>query len=205
MLPEGLTVLRPLISALVTTLFVALLGAGGGVGIATSASAAPRESAIELGTELTLLVPRCEACVITVFSSDGVGPVYASFPATVLDGSVTITLPSARTAGMSVQVDAPWASSRSYETFVAWRYSGTEIGDSVSFKDARAKKRASGCWSGTVNAAVTLRIKVRRVSFLGQPAAIAWTPVTESFVKPMKRIRSGVLTSDDALACDLDS
>ena len=90
------------------------------------------------------------------------------------------------------------------DSYVAWRYGGTEIGDGVKFKEARLSTRASGCWAGTVNEAVTLKIKVRRVSLRGHPAAIAWSPVTESFVKPMQRVRRGVLTSDDTLACDLE-
>ena len=140
--------LRPLISTLVTTILTpmvaVILGVGPlGVGMATPASAAPREPAIELDTDLTLRVPRCEGCTITLHSSDGINPVYTSFPAIGVDGSVTITLPSVRTAGMSVQVDAPWVVSTSDSTsddmFVAWRYAGTEIVDSMSFKESRSK------------------------------------------------------------------
>ena len=203
MMLEGSTVPRPLVSALLTAALAGVVGVGSlGLGLATSASAAPREVGVELETDLTLVVPRCEDCVITLFSYDGLDPIYSSAPVVVTDGSVTFTLPSARTAGMSVQVDPPWAYSRS-ETYVAWRYSGTEIGDSVSLKDARSKDRASGCWAGTVNEAVTLKIKVRRVSQGGRATAIAWAPVTESFVKPMERVREGVLARGDVLACNL--
>ena len=192
--------LRALISALTATVLgVGLLG----VGMSTSATAASPESAIELTTDLTLLVPRCDDCVITLFSDDGINPTYSSLPAAVVDGSVTITLPSVRTAGLSVRVSAPWAQAEDYDAFVAWRYSGTEIGDTVTLRDARSKRRASGCWAGTVNEAVTLKIKVRHVSFRVQPAAIAWAPVTESFVKPMTSIRHGVLISNEGLVCNL--
>jgi hypothetical protein len=201
MMPEGSTVLRPLVSALLTAASATVVGVGS-LGLAPSAYAVPRDATVEFDTDLTLVVPRCEDCVITLFSYDGLNPIYSSARAVVVDGSVTFTLPSARTAGMSVQVDPPWANSRS-ETYVAWRYSGTEIGDSVSLKDARSKGRASGCWAGTVNEAVTLKIKVRRISQGGRATPIAWAPVTESFVKPMERVRKGVLASGDVLACNL--
>lgn len=199
--------LRPHISTLVTRWLASLLAISIGVGLGAVTSipangAVPRPGG-DFDTDLTLVVPRCEDCVITLFSSDGRAPIYASDPATVTDGRVTITLPSERTAGMSVRVAAPWAQSTK-DTFVAWRYTGSEIGDKVKFKDARSRTSASGCWAGTVNAAVTLKVKVRRVRHRGRPTAMAWAPVTESFVEPVKRVRRGVLTSGNALTCDLD-
>ncbi|HXH77501.1 hypothetical protein [Nocardioides sp.] len=194
--------LRPLISAFVTAMLAGLLGLGLGVAAATSAHAMPRDAAVDLETDLTLLVPSCEDCVITLFSWDGLTPIYSSAPELVEDGSVTITLPTARTAGMSVQVDPTWADSKA-DTYIAWRYADAEIGDSVTLAQARTKSRASGCWAGTVNEAVTLKIKVRRVERNGRTVAMAWAPVTESFVRPMERVRSGVLVSGDVLACDL--
>ncbi len=192
--------LRPLISALVTAMLAGLLGLG--VAVATPAHAVPRDAAVDLETDITLLVPSCEDCVITLFSYDGLTPIYSSAPRLVVDGSVTITLPTARTSGMSVQVDPPWADSRS-DSYVAWRYAGADIGDSVTLKQARSKTRASGCWAGTFNEAVTLKIKVRRIKRNGRTVAMARAPVTESFVRPMERVRSGVLVSGDVLACDL--
>jgi hypothetical protein len=171
---------------------------------AVPVSAAPRAAAIELDTDLTLNIARCEGCVITLLSYDGANPAYSSVPETVTDGSVTINLPSARTAGMSVRVEPPWITTPvASDTNVVWRYAGKAIGDSIGLKEARTKRRGSGCWAGTVNEAVTLTIKVRRVSRLGRPGAIAWAPVTESFVPPMERTRRGVLVSDDVLACDV--
>ena len=64
---------------------------------------------------------------------------------------------------------------------------------------------ASGCWAGTVNTAVTLRIKARQVQVRGARGRVngtlAWAPVTESFVKPVVRARRGVLGSQDVLTC----
>jgi hypothetical protein len=125
----------------------------GSLGLATSAYAVPRDATVEFDTDLTLVVPRCEDCVITLFSYDGLNPIYSSARAVGVDGSVTS--PCRPPAPPHERAGGPtWANSRS-ETYVAWRYSGTEIGDSVSLKDARSTGRASGCWAGTVNEAVT--------------------------------------------------
>jgi hypothetical protein len=194
---------RPLAGALISALVIVMTSVLGAA-TATAAPVAPARSAaaIELDTDLTLLIARCEGCVVTLLSNDGANPIFSSVPATVTDGSVTINLPSSKTAGMSVRVEPPWLTqSVAADTNVVWRYNGKAIGDTVSFKEARSKRRASGCWAGTVNEAVTLTVKVRQVTFRGRPGAIAWAPVTESFVPPMERIRSGVLVSDDVLAC----
>lgn len=168
-------------------------------------NAAQPDSAIEFDTDLTLQIARCEGCVVTLLSNDGANPIYSSLPAAVSGGSVTITLPSARTSGMSVRVAPPWVSSSAADINVVWRYAGKAIGDSIGLREARSKRRGSGCWAGTVNEAVTLMVKVRRVSRSEQPSAIAWAPVTESFVPPMSRIRGGVLVTDDVLACNVYS
>lgn len=201
---------RPLAGALIGALVIVMtsvLGSGPASAVPVSAvpvAASPRAAAIELDTDLTLEIARCEGCVITLLSYDGANPAYSSVPETVTAGSVTINLPSARTAGMSVRVEPPWITEPVLsDTNVVWRYAGKAIGDSIGFTEARSKRRGSGCWAGTVNEAVTLTIKVRRVSRYGRPSAIAWAPVTESFVPPMERTRRGVLVSDDVLACDV--
>jgi len=196
---------RPLAGALIGALAIVMTSVLGSVPAGAVPVAAPaRASAIELDTDLTLDIARCEGCVITLLSYDGANPVYSSVPAAVTDGSVTFNLPSARTAGMSVRVEPPWVTAPvATDTFVVWRYAGKAIGDRIGLKEARSKRRGSGCWAGTVNEAVTLTVKVRRVSRFGRPRAIAWAPVTESFVRPMERTRRGVLLSDDVLACDV--
>lgn len=196
---------RPLTGVLISTLMIlitSLLGAAPASAVPETATRAA--ASIELDTDLTLNIAKCEGCVITLLSYDGANPIDAFGPATVSGGSVTITLPSAKTAGMSVRVEPPWLTQAvAADTNVVWRYNGKAIGDTVSFKEARSKLRASGCWAGTVNEAVTLTVKVRQVTYRGRPGAIAWAPVTESFVPPMEPIRSGVLVSDDVLACNL--
>lgn len=182
------------------------LGLGG---LATPASAEPAAgpspvpvtSRADLDTNLTLNIGRCEGCVVTMVNNDGINPIYSSVPRTVVDGSVTVTVPTAVTDGLSVQVQVPWAGYSDLTTNVVWRYSSTSVGDRIGFGKARSKRRASGCWAGTVNEFVELDVKVRRVRVAGQPGAIAWSPTTQSYLRPMKRTRRGVLATQDALAC----
>lgn len=195
---------RPLAGVLISTLMIlitSLLGAAPATAVPEAATRAA--ASIELDTDLTLNIAKCEGCVVTLQSYDGANSIFSTVPATVSEGSVTIRLPSARTAGMSVQIEPTWLTSTvPADTQVVWRYAGKAIGDSIGFKEARAKTRASGCWAGTVNEAVTLTVKVRQVTYRGRPGAIAWAPVTESFVPPMERVRGGVLVSDDVLVCN---
>lgn len=193
---------RPLTGVLLSALMILMTSLLG----ALPASAVPERAAakVEYDTNLTLNIARCEGCVVSLLSYDGANGIYETQPATVSSGSVTFTLPSARTAGMSVRIEPTWlTTSVAADTQVVWRYAGKAIGDAIGFKEARAKTRASGCWAGTVNEAVTLTVKVRKVWYRGRPGAIAWAPVTEPYLTPMERVRAGVLVSDDVLACNV--
>jgi hypothetical protein len=193
-----------LAGALIGALAIVITSALGVAQASAVPVASPERASIELDTDLTLKIAKCEGCVITLLSYDGANSIYSSVPATVTEGSVTITLPSARTAGMSIRVEPPWFTAPvALDTNVVWRYAGVSIGDSIGFMEARTKRRGSGCWAGTVNEAVTLTIRVRRVSRAGRPGAIAWAPVTESFLRPMETTHRGVLLTDDVLACDV--
>lgn len=197
---------RPLAGALISALVIvmtSILASAPALAVPApvARSSAAVSGAVELDTDLTLRIGKCEGCVISLESNDGITPAYSSLPAIVTSGSVTINLPSARTAGMSVRIKPTWVTVPGPDTFVAWRYNGESIGATMGFRQARAKKRASGCWAGTVNEAVSLTIKVRKVSRGGRTAAIAWAPTTESFLPPMQRSRRGVLASDAGLSC----
>ena len=75
---------RPLAGALTSALVIVmtcLLGAAPSTAAPVAVSRSG--SAIELDTDLTLLIARCEGCVITLLSYDGANPVYSSVPATV--------------------------------------------------------------------------------------------------------------------------
>lgn len=195
--------IRQLVSLVAASLLAVLVSLGSGATTPASARI-PAGNPAEFTTDVTLIVRYCEDCVVTVFSADGIDEPYSSGPRTVVNGQVTVKLPSVRTAGMSVRVDPPWGETEA-ETFVAWRYGGTQIGEELPLREVRLKSRASGCWAGTVNEAVSLQIKVRRVSYFGRPSVIAWAAVTQSFVKPMKRVSFGVLARRTVPICYLGS
>jgi len=182
--------------------------------LALAVSMAPASGAMEQRrapfTDLTLVMPSCEGCSVTLYSYNGVSEApWESLPATVSGGRVTISVPSSETAGLSIQLKAPWEGLISYDTNVVFRYAGKSIGNRVTFKQARKKKSASGCWAGTVNDAVTLRVNTRAVNVRGvlgkARGTIAWVPRTESYLQPMARTYSGVLGSQDVMKCQTTS
>lgn len=193
--------IRPLRS-IFACLLIGLLTAALAV-VPSSASAAERRAPL---TELTLLMPGCEGCEITMASYNG-GLVadWVSEPQLVTDGEVLVVVPSVETAGLSIQVRAPWDGFIGYVTNVVFRYSGQSIGSRVGFKAARSKKWASGCWAGTVNDAVTLKVKTRSVRVRGVQGkargTIAWIPRTESYLKPVARAYRGVLGGQGVIKC----
>jgi len=162
-------------------------------------------------TTITFEVPDCEGCELSLTQARwddsatyGVrtwdGP-----EATVKDGKATVTVPSRRTWGMSVAVDAPWDGQLAAVTTVAFRYAGHDLGDEVTFADARDERKASACWEGTRRAEVTLPLAVRKVRVDGVhgrvDGSIAYVDRTEGWLQPMRRTYRGVLASQDVNVC----
>ncbi|MBA2953288.1 hypothetical protein GON03_03110 [Nocardioides sp. MAH-18] len=162
-------------------------------------------------TTLTFEVPDCEGCELSLVQSRwdddaryGVrtwnGP-----DATVEDGTATVTVRTSRTWGLSVLVSTPWDGQLAAETTVAWRYAGHDVGDEVTFADARDERKASACWEGTRRGDVTIPLTVRQVRVEGVhgPVAgtIAFATETQSWLQPMRRTFRGVLASQDVNVC----
>jgi hypothetical protein len=85
------------------------------------------------------------------------------------------------------------------------RYRGKEVGDRVTFRQARGKRRASACWEGTRRDEVTLPLTVREVRVQGVhgrvAGSIAFLAETTSWLSPMRRAHRGVLGSQDVNVC----
>jgi hypothetical protein len=170
------------------------------------AQALPARDTAVPTTQLTLEIADCEGCVISVVSY-----VYRSTDfwnykrRKVADGSVTFAVPTARTLGLSMQVHAPWEGGTGFVTNVVLRYKGVQTGDKIGFRAARASKRATACWAGTTEDAVTMRVKVRRVRVDGYggkvPGSIAWAPVTQDWLRPLVNTWRGVVGTQDAMPC----
>ena len=180
----------------------------------TTAGAADTEArTAEPRTALTFTVDDCEGCEIQLTSALGTYAeadagkvdIWNSRTRTVEDGSVTFTIPTKRTWGMSVAITAPWEGHTGYRTTLAWRYNGELQGDEVTLEEAVTKKKASACWEGVRSRTVTVPIVVEKVRVMGVhkevSGSIAFVPVTQSWLRPMREVWDGVLGSQDVNIC----
>lgn len=181
-------------------------------GSATAGVASDERSAAQR-TEITFTVDDCEGCEIQLTSALGTiaeanageVDIWSSRTRTVHDGSVTFDIPTRRTWGMSVAVRAPWEGFTGYRTTVAWRYDGNLQGDTVTQEQAVTKKRAAACWEGVRTREVTVPLVVEKVRVDGVKrevnGSIAFVPVTQSWLRPMREVTEGVLGSQDVNIC----
>ena len=196
----------------IRTTALAVLLAGLLVPSATAATPTTAPTA-QPRTTLTFTVDDCEGCEIQLSSALGT---YAEADAGKVDfwdtrvkkvagGSVTFTVPTRRTWGMSVAVEAPWEGFTGYRTTLAWRYNGELQGDPVTLAEAVTKKKASACWEGTRQPEVTIPIVVEKVRVEGVHkevnGSIAFVPTTQSWLRPMREVWDGVLGSQDVNIC----
>ena len=180
-------------------------------GTAALPSAEANSQAAPKKTTITFQVDDCEGCELSLTQSHwddsaryGVrtwdGP-----DATVKDGKATFTVRSSRTWGLSVVVSTPWDGHLAAEPTVAWRYAGHDVGDEVTFADARDERRAAACWEGTRQKAVTIPLTIRQVRVDGVhgrvDGTIAFATETQSWMQPMRRTYRGVLASQDVNVC----
>lgn len=194
---------------------LASLVAGTAVAVAPADGAAPgtgQGSAPRAGghrTALTFEVPGCEGCRFQLYqgweTSDGRPTAWISREKKVRDGVVSFDPRSKHTFGMTATVIAPWEGQTGYLTTVVFRYGHEQVGDAVSFREARSKKRATGCWEGTRRDALTIPVVVRKVMVQGVQArvqgSIAYLPTTQSWLPPMQRARHGVLGTQEIQIC----
>lgn len=186
-------------------------------GLATAVSPAPahaedRDAARAVPTTtITFEVPDCEGCEVGIVQGRwdddarwGIR-VWDGGQKTVEDGVVTFRIPTKRTEGLSMTVEAPWEGHTGYMTTVAFRYGGEKVGDTVGFHDAREKGKASACWAGTDADAVTIPLTVRKVWVDGVRhrvrGSIAYASVTQEWMKPMRDVWDGILGSQEVNIC----
>ncbi|MGB0190290.1 MAG: hypothetical protein ACPF9W_04890, partial [Nocardioides sp.] len=130
---------------------------------------------------------------------------WASQERTVRDGKVAFPVPSSRTAGMQVLLDAPWEGHLGYRTTVVLRYAGEQAGDPMTPDEAVDRSRASSCFEGTSREKVVLPVEVHRVDVPGVhdevPGTLAFTSTALPWLTPMARTVEGVLGSQDVRVC----
>ena len=197
-------------TAALATLLAGLLVPSATAAAPTSVEA---ERAAQPRTTLTFTVDDCEGCELQLTSALGTYAeadagkvdIWNSRTRTVEDGSVTFTIPTKRTWGMSVAVKAPWEGHTGYRTTLAWRYNGELQGDEVTLAEAVTKNKASACWEGVRSREVTMPIVVEKVRVRGVKkmvaGSIAFVPTTQSWLHPMREAWDGVLGSQDVNIC----
>lgn len=190
-------------SRVITAALAAALTAGSLV--AASPASAARTAPPR--TQLTLQVTGCEGCEIGLTQAlNGRRKVWQAPSRTVEDGSAEWSIPTSRTHGLSITVLAPWDGGGGYVPTVAFRYPGARVGDGVTNRFAKTKKRASACWAGTESGEATLEIKVvhaRSTNPPGEPIRTprAFTSTTQDWEKPMERAFHGISGTQDATYC----
>ena len=194
-----------------TTLAAAVAGlAALGTLAVPAPSSGAGAAAADARTRLTFTVDDCEGCEVRLVNARGtldadVVHVWQSRTRTVEDGRVTFRVATKRTWGLSVTVRAPWEGHTGYATTVAWRYAGKQVGDTVTLAEAVTKRKASACWEGVRRRAVTVPLVVEEVEVDGVhervPGSIAFVPVTEGWLPPMREVWDGVLGSQDVNIC----
>lgn len=161
-------------------------------------------------TRVVLRMPDCEGCAVQVASAlatdDPDEPrLWASPERRVRDGKVAFAVPSSRTAGMQVLLDAPWEGHLGYRTTVVLRYAGEQAGEEMTVDRAGDKSRASSCFEGTSREKVVLPVEVHRVDVPGVhgevPGTLAFTSTALPWLTPMARTAEGVLGSQDVRVC----
>ena len=174
------------------------------------ATAAPAARAGRPTTTLTFAMPGCDGCEVQLYQGrEGKDPerptAWISKEKKVADGEVRYRIQSRHTPGMSMTVLAPWEGQTGYLTTVAFRYDHEQVGEEVSFREARSKKKASACWEGTRRDAVTIPVVVREVMVQGVrkrvKGSIAYLPTTQAWLPPMRKVRRGVLGSQEINNC----
>lgn len=171
--------------------------------------AAARVAAAAPTTTLTLKVTGCEGCEIgltswikgTPFSS-----AYGVTPRKVVDGTVVFTVPTSRTRGLVMSLQAPFAGHLQAQPLVALHYSGIGVGSPVSATQAAAGKAAHVCFAGTAESALTVAVKVGRTtgsSPQGEKvvAPRAFAAVSQPFIGTSQRTSNGVVYAQETVAC----
>lgn len=200
-------------------LLTALAAAGGGLLAAPAQAQAPAATttapmtstrSAKPMTTVTFDLHGCKACRITLNQAvQGRQHIWQTKSKKAHDGTVTFTVPTKRTHGLDASIEAPWESSNGIPTGfvsqIAFRYGQEKPGSTVSFHEARAKRRASACWAGTSASDVTIPVRVRKVKVEGTTgrtnATLAWAKPTQEFLRPMKRTVKGIYGTQEVPIC----
>lgn len=160
-------------------------------------------------TTLTLNVTGCEGCEIGLTSWTKGTPASSAWsaePQKVVDGTAVFAVPTSRTRGLVLSVDAPFAGALEAQPLVALHYSGIGVGSPVSATQAAAGKAAHVCFAGTAEPALTIAVKVGRTTGYSPQgekvvAPRAFAAVSQPFIGTSMKTSNGVVYTQEAIAC----
>jgi len=143
----------------------------------------------------------CKRCLVRLTQKRGAAPLWDSGWRKAKRGKTAFSVPRSNTVGLTATIRAPWQKKKSKKvTEVVMRYKGKSVGSKVGAKAAAKAKKASSCWAGTSASSKKFKVMVRHV--VGKKrAARAWVKKTQSFRKPMKKARQGVLAVKKPTVC----
>jgi len=161
-------------------------------------------------TTVTYAVPDCAGCLGRVYqwpagTSD---PPYGSEEKAVVGGQVQFVVPTRRTRGLEVSVQALRDGKPVSIAMALTRYQDYAPGAEVTLDQAQTQTAGSPCWAGTNAAAVTMALAVHQVEVYTSAqgthqGTIAWlSPQVES-LDPMVVVRKGVSTSEELTQCEV--
>lgn len=172
-----------------------------------SATAASSYAARDVHATLTLKVKGCEGCEVGAVSASTAdyGDLWDDLT-DVEDGEAVFSVPSDKMQDLSFTITAPWEGATGYVTGIVARYGHVKPGEKIGFTAARRKSRASGCWAGSDDLAVTLKVRVRKVRVNGIGGKVwgtmAWFKRTVEWQQPMQPAWKGVIGRQDVLFCE---
>ncbi len=176
--------------------------------LAALATVAPPAQADPM-TTITMRVMGCNGCTITpVQAIAGSADMWTGQGVKVRAGRAVFSVPTARTSGMSFNLDATWRVDINAEPVIVTQYEGYQPGQRVTKRQAKAAKKATACWAGTSDAAITLRVMVRRVWMPGFPEGtrrtrvpLAWMIPTAATTGGFDSADKGVIAQQEAWYC----
>ena len=174
------------------------------VGVALSAP-----PALAAGTTtITLEIRGCDACVVQPMllrtDADGKLANYTGDKVTVQGGVAVMMVPTDDTPGMSFLLAGPGQAGIDAQPVLVIQYRGYRPGTVVTRAEAKAAKKASGCWLGTSASRITLRARATTVRLPMFPPDGTTTPIKTAWLVPTAKavggfgdVRKGVLATQN--------
>lgn len=189
------------------TATVGLAAAAPGVALAAPAATTAATSGPQ--TTITMNVTGCEGCTIQANQFvNGTTPAYESKSAVVTAGVATITVPTANTSGMYFSIQTAKPARIDALPLITTQVKGHAAGTTLTRAQQIAGKKASACWAGTADAAVTIAVTVNRVKMPSFPNGKKKTLVPLARFAPTVKAfggfntaYKGVLATQDVWLC----